>query len=148
MWQVFAATDLPLNKAFGIAWLSPQVSGDKKHDAVSACFKTLHGLWEAASGRGYTATVWPSGHLHVLHHVVEHAVCRFQCKLSISSQSCALSIGPVNVVVSVRAACMQIRVQLGAEGFPLYGDTMYANMAHISPSKVGKPQQHSTITVN
>ena len=42
---------------------------------------------------------------------------------------------------------MQIRVQLGAEGFPLYGDTMYANMAHNSSSKVGKPQQHVTITV-
>ncbi len=42
---------------------------------------------------------------------------------------------------------MQIRVQLGAEGFPLYGDTMYANMAHSLSPKVGKPQQHVKTTV-
>ena len=140
--SVYAVTDLPLNKAVGIAWLLPQASGDKERHVVSACSQTLHGLWETASGRGLyghrMATVWPSGHLHLLHHVVANAVCTFP---NASSLFQASPVPSVNVVdPSVCAACMQIRVQLGAEGFPLYGDTMYANMAHSSSPKVGKPQ--------
>ncbi|DBB13532.1 TPA: hypothetical protein ACH3X3_000574 [Trebouxia sp. C0006] len=82
------------------------------------------------------------------------------------SQCClleVLDVSPVQVVHAVAAEwgpvayeallelhtgrTHQIRVQLGAEGFPLYGDTMYANMAHSMSPKVGKPQQHVKTTV-
>ena len=52
VWRVCAVTDLPKDKAVGIAWLLPQASGDKELDVLSACLQTLNGAWEAAPGRG------------------------------------------------------------------------------------------------
>ncbi len=108
---------------------------------TNAAWPVGNSIWSRAIWPPYghrMATVWPSGHLHLLHHVVANAVCTFP---NASSLFQASPVPSVNVVdPSVCAACMQIRVQLGAEGFPLYGDTMYANMAHSSSPKVGKPQ--------
>ncbi len=127
------STDLPLNKAVGIGWLLPQASGDKERDVLSACSQTLHGLWEAASGRGlygHCVAVWSSPSVALC-----GSTCHLQiskCKLSLSSQSCAFGLGSVYVVDQVfvlhacRSECslgLKVSLCMGTQCMPTWHTT-------------------------